>query len=321
MDVTVVICTRNRASSLRSALQSISAAVKPDCQWELIVVDNGSSDDTPDIVSSFTKSLPIRYESEPKAGLSNARNRAVSLALGDYIVWTDDDVLVERNWLIAYTRAFREWPQASIFGGKIIPTIIEPVPDWFRRSVPFIQPALAARDLGDLPSELTVDDDRLPWGANFAVRRAEQTTALYDPLLGVAPGRRRVGEETQVMKAILRNGRGRWLPDCVVKHVIGHDRQTIKYLINYYEAQGATTAFLGQDPCGPLLFNAPRWLWKSAYSKWFSFGKAWLTQPPEVWVPKLLVAAEHWGRLRYFRTSLEAVSAGRNTTVVSDGHN
>jgi len=307
MDVTVAICSRNRATSLQNVLQSIKAATKPNNQWELLVVDNGSSDNTPDVVRSFANSLPVRYESEPKAGLSNARNRAISAARGDYIVWTDDDVLVEPGWLVAYTRGFRQWPDAAVFGGKIIPILTGPTPEWFLRATPFVQPALAARDLGDEPAALTIDGDRLPWGANFAVRRAEQAQALYDPLLGVAPGRRRVGEETQVVKAILKKGTGRWLPDCAVKHVIDHDRQTIKYLANYYEAQGATAAFLEPRPTDALLFNAPRWLWKSACTKWLAFGKAWATEPPEVWVPKLKFAAEDWGRLKYFRTSIQGL--------------
>src|SRR5688500_3500637 len=96
MQVTVIICTRNRADQLRRTLESAAAVDTPEhVSWELLVVDNGSTDHTPEVVESFSGRLPIRRVSEPEAGLSNARNRGVAEAKGDYICWTDDDVLID----------------------------------------------------------------------------------------------------------------------------------------------------------------------------------------------------------------------------------
>ena len=245
MRITVVICTRNRAESLARTLKSFVDMAPPTCSWDMLVVDNGSSDDTGKVIASFADRLPIRGHVEPKAGLSNARNCAVAVAQGDYMAWTDDDVLVDRQWLIAYQEAFARWPDAALFAGRIQPVLEEPCVPWFRDNLALVGGALALRDFGDEPLPLQVAG-YLPWGANFAVRTREQRQFLYDPELGVAPGRRRLGEETAVFNAMLQAGcKGYWVPDSRVRHLIGKDRQTIRYLRNYYAAVGETTGTRG----------------------------------------------------------------------------
>src|SRR4051812_25892690 len=123
MRFSVAICTRNRAASLRRTLASIAAAAQPHADWETIVVDNGSTDDTADVASSFDERLPIRVVHEAEAGLSRARNAAVRVAQGEYIVWTDDDCVVDARWLTAYVDAFDRWPSAAVFGGPIVPEL------------------------------------------------------------------------------------------------------------------------------------------------------------------------------------------------------
>ena len=122
MLVTVAICTLNRAESLRRTLDTLAAMQVPsDLGWEVVVVNNDCTDHTDEIIASFVGRLPIRRELEPQRGLSRARNRAIDAANGQYIVWTDDDVIVDPGWLNAYVEAFRRWPEAVVFGGAIIP--------------------------------------------------------------------------------------------------------------------------------------------------------------------------------------------------------
>ena len=93
MLVTVAICTLNRAESLRKTLASLVAMRLPEqMEWEVVVVDNGSTDHTDKVITDFAERLPIRREYEPQRGHTPARNRAVGAAKGEYIVWTDDDV-------------------------------------------------------------------------------------------------------------------------------------------------------------------------------------------------------------------------------------
>ena len=142
MHITVLICTRNRAEQLRRTLEAATAIETPGTSWELLVIDNGSSDHTPEVVESFAERLPIRRVSEPQAGLSNARNRGVAEANGSYICWTDDDVLIDPHWLSAYAGAFAHHPEAAYFGGPIELVLEEPTPSWFRENRELLGPSL-----------------------------------------------------------------------------------------------------------------------------------------------------------------------------------
>lgn len=127
MDATIIICTRNRAKSLERTLNSIVAARHPaGFHWRVLVVNNGSSDNTETVIDSFRNRLPISMTFEAEPGLSRARNHGLRLAEGKHIIWTDDDVLVDPEWLNAYADAFRRWPDAAFFGGKILPVFDPP---------------------------------------------------------------------------------------------------------------------------------------------------------------------------------------------------
>ena len=118
--ITVAICTWNRSPSLRQTLDGFTGIAAPAAtKWELLVVNNNCTDGTDEVIRAFEDRLPVRRAFEPRPGLSHARNRAIAEATGDYILWTDDDVTVCRDWLVAYADAFRRWPDAALFGGPI----------------------------------------------------------------------------------------------------------------------------------------------------------------------------------------------------------
>lgn len=241
----VIICTRNRAASLGRTLASIvEAAEAVDDEWELIVVDNGSSDDTPAIVESFSDKLPIRWAFEPEAGLSRARNAGVRASKGDFVLWTDDDVLVDGNWLHAWFGAFHDHDGHVIFGGRSEPLYEEPRQEWFIANQGVLASLLAIRDE---PGWDVITPQRVPYGLNYAIRGREQRTHLYDPELGVAPGRRRGGEETDVVRRLLAEGAsGRWVWGATVFHLISLDRQTDAYIRRFYNAHGYQFPEAGQ---------------------------------------------------------------------------
>lgn len=215
--------------------------------WELIVVDNGGSDCTEQVAGSYGERLPVRYVREEMAGLSNARNRGVAEARGEYICWTDDDVSLDPNWLAAYVEAFRRHPEAAVFGGRILPVLEPPTSKWFamaRDNWP-IRTVLAARDFGDEITPVTFREGRTPYGANFAIRAVEQHRHRYNPNLGTSPTQRRVGEETDMIYRIVKEGgTGWWVPDAKVNHVIQPQRQTLWYIFHYYRTTGESFAYL-----------------------------------------------------------------------------
>ena len=248
VDITVIICTRNRASQLTDCLASAANLKAPEgLLWELLLVDNGSSDNTAEVVASFKGRLPIRLVREEAAGLSHARNRGVAEAAGTYICWTDDDVRLDPDWLAAYAAAFARHPEAAVFGGEIIPVLQAPTPTWFGRLADQwpLTTLLAKRDYGDKPIPLSFDRGVIPWGANFAVRTAEQRRVPYEPALGVSPFQRRVGEEAEVIFRILKaGGVGWWTPRAKVRHIIPVKRQTLRYVYEYYLSCGETAAYM-----------------------------------------------------------------------------
>ena len=169
MLITVAICTFNRAESLRLTLDSLTGIQVPgDLSWEIVIINNNSTDHTDDVIGEYVGRLPVRREFEPRPGKSNAQNRAMDVAKGDYIVWIDDDVLVDAGWLTAYMEAFRRWPEAAVFGGRITPRYEAPVEKWVIESEAVLHGPYAIRDFGDNVYPLSAEDeDHYPFGANW----------------------------------------------------------------------------------------------------------------------------------------------------------
>ena len=272
------------------SLQQLTRMQQPCEPWELIVVNNASTDETERVLDTFVDRLPLRRVFEPAPGLSHARNAAVRQASGDYVIWTDDDVLVDAAWLIAYERAIKRWPEAAVLGGPVRPRFEGTPPPWLSANAQKIQAAFAARELGGEPFELT-DDDRIPWGANFVVRMREQKQFSYDPALGRKRSGGALGEETAVIRAILKSGGvGRWVPDAVVEHWIPKGRQTISYLQSYYALVGKTY-YRRSHYDAPMLWGGPPGIWLDAIQAELAYALAKLSGDPGRWLKPLVRAS------------------------------
>lgn len=261
MYITVVICTRNRCEQLSRVLETFVSTNDIRSEWELIVVDNGSTDKTSEVIENFSNRLPIRRVWEFIAGLSNARNRAVSEARGTFICWTDDDVKVGINWLSSYEEAFNRNPEGVVFGGPIEPEFEGVPPAWLTENRAVMAHILAERELGS--EEFKLSAETIPYGANFAVSARALAGFRFDPALGVGPGVNRLGEETAIIQALLEFGDGYWVPNARVQHLIPQARQTLAYVERYNIAAGETWAyqkFIADD--GRKIF--PSWAIKGA---------------------------------------------------------
>ena len=304
--ITIAICTFNRAESLRRTLQSLVAMQVPDhLDWEVVVVNNNCNDHTDEVIGAFANRLPIRREFEQQPGQSHARNRAIDVAKGEYIIWTDDDVVVDPGWLTAYADAFERQSDAAVFGGPIRARYEEPPRKWVMDSEALLGGPYCIRDLGAASNPLSVIGNRLPLGANFAVRAAEQRAFRYSPDLGLTPTRQRRGEELDVIERILGSGAiGYPVPAARVEHCIGRERQTVKYLARYFAAAGEQDAFYqqyrGERPNTPLLFGVPRWLWRGLIESWLLYHLYRFTAPGPLWVRHLRRLSYARGALRYW---------------------
>lgn len=298
MLVTVAICTRNRARALERTLRSLTALeLPPSLDWEVLVVDNGSSDDTAKFLQKYAGPLPLRVLFESQIGLSRARNRAIAEARGEYIVWIDDDVIVDTGWLRAYQEAFRAWPEAAFFGGPITPELEGTPPHWLNAALPHVDNAYAARDLGNAPVALT--RETLPFGANFVVRAGEQRRHSFDPALGRRDRALFAGEEWAVLQALLAEGAtGRWVPGARLRHVIPAERQSVRYLRGYYFGNGMSLARTRSAAGEKMLLGRPRWVWREAFSQELAYRTRRLYASADVWIAHLRRASIAWGLLR-----------------------
>lgn len=222
----VIVCTRNRADLLEGTLRSILADA-PATPWELIVVDNSSTDRTPEVVASCrAQARGIRFDHlvEERLGHSHARNRGIAAARGEYVVFTDDDVLVEPGWLDALCAAFSE-PDVLAAGGMILPSWPSPPPAWMSNRLSGV---LAITDYGDEPRDLTGDE--YPVGANMAIRRS--ALGPGDDAFDTRLGHRGEGyfgfDEYELFRDLRSRGRLAYRPGAVVHHRILPERMTWK---------------------------------------------------------------------------------------------
>lgn len=193
-DVSVIICTRNRSSSLRQTLSALSAASVPtSCRYEVIVIDNASSDDTRAVIEAAAATMPVKYAHESRPGAGQARNTGLAQATGRLIFVIDDDCIVRPDWLDIGYRLLNQNPR-QVIGGRI-----------------------DLHDARDLPLTIKTDTDPASLtsvgsllgflhGCNMIFGRVVlDEIGVFDPLLG--PGTRcRAADDTDLIYRAFKAG-------------------------------------------------------------------------------------------------------------------
>lgn len=259
MDISVVLATYNRAASLQVTLESFAAQEFPSTlSWELLVVDNNSSDDTAGTIRRFTQRLGprVRYIFEGQQGRSAALNAGIAQAAGDVIAFTDDDVILDRNWLSQMHRAFDD-PSVSAVGGRILPLWRGPQPKWLEMDG---QQAVVNFDLGDQSKEIQI----APMGANSAFRKEMfPKYGLFRLDLGVRGSKHTITCDDTEFGGRLMAGREKivYCPTAVIHHPVDPARTTKKYFLTWYFYNGVSLTRTGGLPTeGVFYFGIPRWL-------------------------------------------------------------
>ena len=238
MDISVVLCTYNRNDDLQTALNSAAALVLPESiEWEILVVDNNSTDRTRDVVADFCNRYGsrFRYLFEPRQGKSHALNSGIREARGNLIAFMDDDVRVEPTWLQNLTATLQdgEWVGA---GGRVIPKWSRPAPRWLSPQAWYAFGPLVQFDLGDYAGEL----HEPPFGTNMAFRR-EVFEKYGDFLvsLGPRPGSEIRNEDTEFGARLLKAGeRLRYEPSAVVYHPVPANRIRKDFFLAWWFNKG-----------------------------------------------------------------------------------
>jgi glycosyltransferase involved in cell wall biosynthesis len=234
MKITVILCTYNRSVDLANALNSVAASTIPQStEWEVLVVDNNSTDQTRKVVESFCLRFPgrFRYLFEPRQGKSHALNTGIREARGDILAFMDDDVTVEPAWLQNLTAALGdgEWVGA---GGRILPERTFQLPSWLSVDGRYALAPLAMFDLGPQAGPL----NEPPFGTNMAFLK--KVFEKYDGFridLGPRPGSEIRSEDTEFGQRLLNAGeRLRYEPSAVVYHTIPPGRLQKQYFLNWW---------------------------------------------------------------------------------------
>jgi glycosyltransferase involved in cell wall biosynthesis len=262
--ITVAICTWNRCDLLRQTLEGLTRLKVPShLTWELLVVNNNSTDDTDAVVAQFADRLPIRVTHESQAGLSHARNCAMAEARADLLLFTDDDVLVDPNWLTAFADAAARAPQVAAFGGPVEPWFPSRIDSVIMQAFPIVASGFCGIDHG--PNERMLKDDEEVYGACMGFRRSQLHGLTFNTTIGPVGASAAVGDETDFLSR-LREAGGRvvWVPKMKLRHYVDPGRATLPYLRKYHDQKGQQWVRSLGVPEGAQVLGAPRWLWRKA---------------------------------------------------------
>jgi GT2 family glycosyltransferase len=244
----VVIPTFNSAHLLEQTLDSIAERARLPHRWELIVVDNNSTDRTQEIVAGRTASFPapLRYIFEPAQGRSHALNAGVNASAAPVIVFTDADVIVGDSWLPAAVAPLHDG-SVDYTGGPVRPIWGGTRPDWLALDRSDLWGTVAILDYGPEPF-IFEDRRRVPLGANMAVTRSLlDRIGLFDTRLGRS-GTKLLGQEVPEFLARARaaGARGLYVPAMSVNHHVPAWRLTKHYFRRWWYGKGRSRAVLHQ---------------------------------------------------------------------------
>jgi glycosyltransferase involved in cell wall biosynthesis len=238
MDVTVAICTWNRAELLRQTLESLTRLAIPDwVAWSVMVVNNNSTDHTDAVAREFLDRLPLTIVLESRPGLPLARNTALDRASGDLVIYIDDDVLVDPQWLRHFAEAARRHPGAVAFGGPIEPWFPETPDPLLAEAFPNLKNGFCGLDHGS--QEIVLEISQEIFGANMAFSKSAMGEARFDPQVGHAHGLMMLGDETILLRRLQSQGKQViWVPGMRLKHYVDPKRMRLPYLLTYYGGVG-----------------------------------------------------------------------------------
>ena len=251
IELSIIVCTRNRARQLATLFQCLGSQRDiEDIRWEIVIVDNNSTDNTKEVAYAFCEgsNLKVNYLFEPNTGLSYARNSGILASKGSLLLFIDDDVLIPQEFISNALFAIKEFSEFDIFGFRVLPEWPESglqnqafkPPFWLSFKKPLnlpinlIQSFLPVHDLGPEPLQYPNRIAKNPIGASFLVKK-EVFEKLGPFREDLGAGQSGVCEDTEFFwYALINNFKILYWPYAALYHTVDPDRLTVSYLHKWY---------------------------------------------------------------------------------------
>ena len=251
LPVSIIICTYNRSELLSAAIESLFIQTVPPDRYEIVVVDNFSTDATRNVVLQIKKNSPVQisYVFEEKQGLGISRTTGYLAARGEYIGFIDDDAKAPEDFIEKAIEIIEKFNcQVYSFGGKIIPYYLAPKPDWF-------WDRYETRTWGDNPRWLKKNEALS--GSNMFFRKD-----IYEQIhfgteaLGMIGEKMGFGEDKALFENLFRLFHDRkdlayYTPCLFVYHAVPSYKMTVKYRLKRYFSNGQVS-FQRKRPIGRM---------------------------------------------------------------------
>ncbi len=270
IEISIIFATFRRGEILKLTLDSFVRLDAGDFEYEIVLVDNACEQSIKNLVESYSDKIPVRYFQEQKAGKNSALITGLAHAKGELYVFTDDDVIVDSQWLNKLIEGVRRHPEAALFGGRILPdypknyqTIASDIDfkHWFLRS------AYVIADWDQPEGPIKVGHI---WGPNMAVRREVFDTGIhFNPNIGPNGSDYVMGSETEFLRRANQAGfQGVYLPEALVFHQIRSEQLNLKWIEGRAYRSGRGQAASAILDCVKFL-GVPRYLLRKYLIAWF----------------------------------------------------
>jgi glycosyltransferase involved in cell wall biosynthesis len=273
--LTVLMSTRNRSRILRDVLESYQQIQQPLSGWKLVVVDNGSTDETAEVLSFFKGHLPLHSVSEPRVGKNYALNTGLEFVEGDLLVLTDDDAFPRHDWLMQLRKAADTQLSYSMFGGLVVPRWQVLPPPWIQwvdinSSFGINSPSL---EEGWMPPSLLME----VIGPNMAIRsNIFQSGTRFDTSIGPNGSSYAMGSETELVLRLTRQGHRAWhVHGAVVEHLVREEQLKKRWILQRAIRFGRGMHRL--VPNKKLWIGIPRHLFRDLPKEGLLMAAAWVT--------------------------------------------
>ena len=303
--INIVICTHNRASLLMRTLESLNSASRPsECDIELLVIANACTDRTVEELDDYRQRmnreqlLPMRWAEETTTGKSYALNHAIGLLTGELVAFVDDDHRVDSNYLASICRTANQYPDMTLFCGRIFPDWDGREPEWAHDKGPYaIYPLPVPRyDQGDSPREIDLEGPLAGGGNLFLRREVFERIGKFSTAYGPQGHDLGGGEDGEFLIRALKAGeRLQYVPDVIQYHYVEPERFKLRYLLrkSYQRTRAGMRIRIDKNRL------PPRYLWRKLLTN--------------IWK---VVVSFYWPKARFYLVRVAATLGEINAYLV-----